>query len=143
MIIRGLLMVAALFLAGCQNKALISSIPGGESKVFEEPPYEVHGKTKYDQNWIDSQIEGGVAAYGWRRPSARPAEIDAPSAQVKHVATADPKKNPGILKRIRATVTGKSPAASPEPVPYVTEPLPPAAPPKPRSAVDELLYPTR
>jgi hypothetical protein len=121
---------------------MLTSIPGGESKVFEAPPYAVRGVTKYDQGWIDSQVEGGVAAFGWPRPAARPAAIE------KHPAIRPapaPAKKRGIIKRIKDRVTGKTPAI--EPVPYLA-PLAPAAvelrpaPPPPRDRVDELLRPT-
>ena len=74
--ILALLLVAPL-LSGCL-KTLTGSVAGGESQVFERPPYAVRGRTTYDQNWIDSQVEGGVAAFGWERPAPRPPQLDAP-----------------------------------------------------------------
>lgn len=149
--IKILLVFAALLLGGCQNKAFITSIPGGESKVFEAPKYEVLGKTQHDQNWIDRQVEGGVAAYGWKRPAPRPPEWDAPKQSgARKPAVKQSKQKPSILKRIKSKVTGKPVTASPTPpsVPYVDDSPPPKAeppapPPKPRRPIDELLYPRR
>jgi hypothetical protein len=129
-----------LLLTGCQSGKMLTSIPSGEAKVFEAPPYAVRGVTKYDQGWIDSQVEGGVAAFGWPRPAARPASLD------KHPAVrpAPAPKKRGIIKRIKDRVTGKTPAI--EPVPYLVPPVPAVepqpAPPPPRDRVDELLRPT-
>ncbi|MBX3514751.1 MAG: hypothetical protein KF750_14295 [Xanthobacteraceae bacterium] len=36
--------------------------------IFTDPGYAVKGKTKRDQFWIDSQLEGGYASCGWQRP---------------------------------------------------------------------------
>jgi rare lipoprotein A len=98
MIARILIICAVgLLLTGCQSGKMLTTIPGGEAKVFEAPPYAVRGVTKYDQGWIDSQVEGGVAAFGWPRPAARPASLD------KHPAVRPvpaPKKR-GIIKRIK------------------------------------------
>jgi len=143
MIMRGLLFALAVFLGGCQNKALITSIPGGESKVFERPEYEVRGQTRYDQNWIDSQIEGGVAAFRWDRPGPRPPELDAPANKMPKVAPA-PRKKLGVLKRIKAKITG-TPAQAPtmQAVPYLEAPPDPPPPPKLRRPIDELLHPTK
>ena len=144
MIARILIICAAgALLSACQGGKMLTSIPGGEAKVFEAPPLAVRGVTKYDQGWIDSQIEGGVASFGWQRPAARPAALD------KHPAIRPapaPAKRRGIIKRIKDRVTGKTPAIAP--VPYVppvatAKPDPaPEPPPPPRDRVDELLRPT-
>jgi hypothetical protein len=142
MIARILIICAAgLLLTACQSGKMLTSIPSGEAKVFEAPPYAVRGVTKYDQGWIDSQVEGGVAAFGWPRPAARPAALD------KHPAIRPapaPAKKRGVVKRIKDRITGNNPAIAP--VPYlppapVAQPVP-ATPPPPRDRVDELLRPT-
>jgi hypothetical protein len=134
----GLLAVIAIALGGCMQ-TFTGSISGGESKVFEAPPYVVKGRAPYDQNWIDSQIEGGVAAFGWKRPAARPPEIDAPRAKRKVVI---PVKKKGLIKRIKDRVV----APFTKPVAPVVESPPVATPapqPKPRDPVDELLQPSK
>jgi hypothetical protein len=146
MIFRAIAIFFTLLLAGCGGGKSLTSIQGGESKVFEAPPYVVKGKAPYDQNWIDSQVEGGVAAFGWPRPAPRPPAIDAPRSKQK----AAPAKKPAhqsFAKRFKDRVTAPFQASPPvvasppvivAPVP-APEPLSP--PPKPRDAVDELLDP--
>jgi hypothetical protein len=101
----------------------------------------VRGKKPYDQDWIDSQVEGGVGGCNWKRPAARPASIDG-VADVRPAPA--PAKKRGIIKRIKDRVTGENPAI--EPVPYLAPPMPAVepkpAPPPPRDRVDELLRPT-
>ncbi len=130
------ILLSAPVLGGCWE-AMKSSVAGGESKVFERPPYAVRGKTPYDQNWVDRQIEGGVAAFGWDRPAPRPPELDAP-AGVRSKAAIPAKKKLGIFKRIKDRVA----PAPIEPTPFIMQQpvaVPPAPPPKPRDPVDELL----
>lgn len=137
--IRPLAMIACVaLLAGCQTDNP-GSIAGGESKVFERPPYVVKGKRPYDQSWIDSQIEGGVAAFGWKRPAPRPTSMDALPSSTMPVKAA---KRPGFIKRIKAQVwPTDAPAVTPTPV--APEMPPPFAsvqvPATPRDPVDELL----
>jgi hypothetical protein len=131
-----LLAVAALWLAGCQTIGP-ASVKNGECKIFERPEYAVRGKRTYDQDWIDSQVEGGVGGCGWRRPKPRPASFDAIVAP--KAATIAPKKR-GLLKRFRDRVTApwpNLPTAAVEPLP--AQPIVKAAP--PRDPVDELLFP--
>lgn len=149
------ILVASVVLAGCAHNPDLTSIQGGESKVFEAPKYEVLGKTSYDQNWIDSQVEGGVAAYGWKRPLPRPPEIDAGAAPVPRKAAPKHARKKSIFRKIkdrilpskkRKPVETVAPA-EPPPVPVVTVPDPvpppqPAPPPRPRDPVDELLRPS-
>lgn len=112
-----------------------ASVLGGECRIFERPDYEVQGKRKYDQDWIDSNIEGGVGGCGWKRPAQRPSALDAPAVQ-KPVAKA--KKKPGLIKRIKDRFTAPSPPI--EPTPYIMQPVIAIAPtPRPRDPVDELL----
>lgn len=124
-------------LAAC-GTSLPASVLGGECKIFERPEYAVKGKRPYDQNWIDSQVEGGVGGCNWPRPSPRPASLDVPTSDGP-IASA-PKKKPGIIKRIKDRIS--APASPIEPTPYVMQPVivtAPASPPKPRDPVDELL----
>jgi hypothetical protein len=128
----------ALSLAGCMETFKGGSIENGESKVFERPPYVVKGKRPYDQSWIDSQIEGGVSAFHWKRPAPRPASLDAPPSpkQVKAKAA----KRPGLVKRIKARVwPTNAPAVIATPVAPEWSDTQPPQPAAPRDPVDELL----
>lgn len=142
MIVRiGIVCLLALGAAGCAAKGP-ASIAGGECKIFERPEYAVRGKRPYDQDWIDSQVEGGVGGCGWKRPAARPASFDAAPAR-KPAPVAPPKKRT-VVQRIKDRITG---TPAPAPVPYVAAPIIPAvaAPkpaPAPRDPVDELLQPS-
>lgn len=133
-----------LLLSGCMQ-ATIGSVAGGECKIFERPAYVVLGKRPYDQDWIDSQVEGGVGGCKWKRPAPRPPELDAVPVKSK-AAAVKPKR--GFVKRITDRFKQSWPPAAapagPAPAPVVTpapvvEPPPP--PPKPRSAIEELLQP--
>ncbi len=135
-----IILAVASLLGGCASKGP-ASIAGGECKIFERPEYAVRGKKPYDQDWIDSQVEGGVGGCGWKRRAARPASIDG-AADLKPGPTSVKKR--GIVKRIKDRVTGQKPAM--EPVPYLA-PTPaaqpaPAPPSPPRDRVDELLRPS-
>jgi hypothetical protein len=108
--------------------------------VFERPEYAVLGQTRYDQNWIDSNTEAGVAACEWQRPKPRPQALGRP-AGANHAPAQ--KKRPGLIGRIKRSVApsdraqSNAPAVTPTPEP----PPVPAAPAKPRDPVDELLEP--
>jgi hypothetical protein len=143
------LFVLATLLAGCETTST-GSIAGGESKVFERPPYVVLGKRPYDQHWIDSQIEGGVAAFGWKRPAPRPAAIDAQRGPLKTKPASI--KKIGIISRAKTRLKSVWPSshviALPKmTVPAVEQPAPfepeRRTPPVvvPRDPVDELLQP--
>jgi hypothetical protein len=137
----GIVCLLALGAGGCATKGP-ASIAGGECKIFERPEYAVRGKRPYDQDWIDSQVEGGVGGCGWKRPVARPAAIDA--APARKPAPAAPVKKRNVVQRIKDRISGPR---SPAPVPYVASPVVPAvaAPkptPVPRDPVDELLQPS-
>lgn len=128
-----------LALGGCVTDGTGSV--GGSCAIFERPPYVVHGARPYDQEWIDSTIEGGVGGCKWERPAPRPAALDAPRAAPK--AAPAVKKNPkhGWIWRLprkaaAPVVEVAPPVAAPEP-----EPAPPP-PPAPRSLIDELLHPS-
>jgi hypothetical protein len=140
----GIVCLLALGAGGCATKGP-ASVAGGECRIFERPQYAVRGKRSYDQDWIDSQVEGGVGGCGWKRPAARPAALDA-------VPTKRPVTSPGkaevkkrnVIQRIKDRISGPPASA---PVPYVAAPIMPAvaAPtpaPVPRDPVDELLQPS-
>lgn len=120
------LSIAALFLtvalAGCAGTKLPASVKGGECRIFEPPPYAVLGKTTYDQDYIDGNVEAGVGGCGWKRPGARPAGLDAAPKTNKPSVHKASKKKPGFLARVKARVVGKPFA----PVPYIA-----ASPPAP------------
>jgi hypothetical protein len=127
---------ATVAIAGCAGTKLPASVAGGECKIFEAPKYAVRGARAYDQDWIDSNIEGGVGGCGWQRPQARPAAIDGKTA----VKPAAQKPKRGIVERIKDRIL---PAAAP---PTVAQPAPVEPPPllpRPRDPVDELLNPSR
>jgi hypothetical protein len=74
---------------------------GGECRVFDRPDYVVLGRTRtrYDQNWVDSNTKAGVAACGWQRPKARP-QVLGRSPGAKQLAPAR-QKRPGLISRVR------------------------------------------
>jgi hypothetical protein len=115
-----------------------ASVGGGECRVFERPEYAVLGQTRYDQNWIDSNIEAGVAACGWQRPKPRPQTLGMPPG-AKYDAPA--KKRPGLVRRIKRNIAPSANSQSSAPAPIPT-PEPPSVPTAPaRDPVDELLEP--
>uniref|UniRef100_UPI000550DACE hypothetical protein n=1 Tax=Bradyrhizobium liaoningense TaxID=43992 RepID=UPI000550DACE len=59
------LTLLGLLLAACGHGGP-ASIAGGECRIFEAPQYEVRGKRQYNQDWIDSQVEGGVGGCHWK-----------------------------------------------------------------------------
>ena len=131
-----------LLLSGCMQTATIGSVAGGECKIFERPRYVVLGKRPYDQDWIDSQVEGGIGGCKWKRPAPRPPELDVVPGR-KTVAPV-PVKSKGFLKRIRDRVLPpkvEAPIGVPPPAPVVVAPEPVAPPPAPRRPIDELLRP--
>jgi hypothetical protein len=124
----------ALVLGGCSFKGP-ASVQGGECRIFARPEYAVAGRTSYDQDWIDGNVEAGVGGCGWKRPAARPPELDAkPKAAKPTVHKA--KKKPSFLSRVRARVTGKPV----EPVPYIVATPPIVAEPKPEPAPRDPVY---
>jgi hypothetical protein len=56
-------LLGAALLAGCAHSGP-ASVSGGECKFLERPAYVVKGVRQYDQDWIDSTVEGGVGACG-------------------------------------------------------------------------------
>lgn len=146
-----LCIAVGLVLGGCATGP--TSVKGSECKVFERPQYVILGKTSYDQDWVDRQIEGGVGACKWARPAKRPASLDAAAPTV---VSSIPVKRPSFAQRVKARVKKvfhKKPVPVPaprpvEPTPPVVSPEPPRPePPKPpppkRDPVDELLHPDR
>jgi hypothetical protein len=125
-------------IAGCAGTNLPGSVAGGECKVFERPPYVVKGARRYDQNWIDGNVEAGVGACGWKRPAARPAAIDtadtipaAPAPQVSRArrymnALRHPIKTYKAHRAAKAGTVAPVPAPAPRPRPVA---LPPTIPP--------------
>jgi hypothetical protein len=112
-------------------------VKGGECRIFDAPQYAVRGKTGYDQDWIDGNVEAGVGGCGWKRPAARPPELDARPKAATPVSHSKPKKKPSFLARVKARVTGKPV----EPVPYiVAPPAPIVAEPTPAPAPRDPVY---
>ena len=130
--------VLALTMAAC-GTLRPASVGGGECRVFERPEYAVLGQTGYDQNWIDSNTEAGVAGCGWQRPKRRPHALGR-SAGAKHLGSAT-KKRPGLMGHVRRVVAPKVSAqfSAPAATPTTESPSVPAAPTDPRDPVDELL----
>lgn len=61
---------------------LLGACAKGEFQTFDKPgqvlpqaEYQILGKTKYDQAWVDKTIEAEVAGFGMKRPQARPASL--------------------------------------------------------------------
>lgn len=137
-------LLSTVMLAGCTGTKLPASVSGSESKVFEAPPYVVCGVARYDQKWIDENIESGIGAFGWDRPKPRPAALGPCAPPKATTAVPLPKRKPTVIQRIKARVTGAAPV---EPVPYIAQPValaPPAvpvAPAKPVDPLDDLLGP--
>jgi hypothetical protein len=151
----------ALALAGCATNPKPASVAGGECRVFERPPYVVLGQTNYDQNWIDGNVEAGVAACKWPRPHIRPDDLKTAGAPLQ-VAPA-PAQRPSIVSKLKTRVKAfKRKAAVPKPAPKrapppapapappspeppkvepAPQPPPPPPPPRKRDPVDELLDP--
>lgn len=123
--------LALLCLGGCATVPQ-PTVRSGECKVIERPQYVVRGLRRYDQDWIDSTIEGGVGACGWQRPAPRPASLDE-----KLIKKAVPHhKIKPWLRFLRAFHPKK-----PEPVAVtpIADPVPEPPAPAPRKPIDELL----
>lgn len=149
---------ATVAIAGCAGTNLPASVRGGECRVFERPQFVVLGKRRYDQDWIDGNVEAGVGACGWQRPKPRPASSDGGAAAS---AVAAPVKKRGLFgrakARVKAIIHREPPSAAPRwppspvrtfdaivtPPPAVASAPPPLPPKPPRSALDELLDPSK
>lgn len=121
-------------LAGCAGTPRPASVSEGECRVFTPPKYVVLGKTTYDQDYIDGEIEAGVGGCGFARPLPRPPELDA-APRKKHVAPL-PKKKPKLIQRVKESIwpTTQLPTIivdgppEPPPAPVVAAPAPPQDP---------------
>lgn len=137
------LLGASAWLAACQTTST-GSIAGGECRIFERPPYAVRGLRPYDQDWIDSQVEGGVGGCGWARPEPRPASVDAVGT-ISHRDVKPTRAKRSLLSRVRSALKRKprQPAAevppAPDPEPALPPPPPAQRPPPPPDPVDQLL----
>ena len=100
---------------------------------------QIAGRTSYDQDWIDGNVEAGVGGCGWKRPAARPPGLDARNADKRAVHKA-PKKKPGFLARVKRALWGSRSSRSKKKKkkkhPLAVEPTPAPAP---RDPVYELL----
>jgi hypothetical protein len=133
-----IIILLAPLLAACEFQTFKSSV-AGSCGVFERPPYAVRGKTAYDQNVADNFVESGVAGCNWKRPSPRPASLDA--APDRKVAPA-PVKRRSLVKRIRDRILPPK-VETPPPVVVAPPAAEPEPPPAPRRPIDELLRPSR
>jgi hypothetical protein len=70
-----LLASSGMLLAGCVTDGSFATLKGA-SNSFVAPKYQVLGKTRYDQKWIDQTTEAGIAGFGWKRPAKRPAALN-------------------------------------------------------------------
>lgn len=135
------LVLPLLAMGGCAHAPGPSSVAGGECKFLERPAYAVRGAKRYDQDWIDSTVEGGVGACGWQRPAPRPAGMDAQMIPVK-AKPAQKQKAAwlGFLHGLRKKPVAAPVEAAPATVEPETAPVPEPAPiPAPKRPIDELL----
>lgn len=131
------LLALAPLLGGCLH-TLGGSVAGTECKFLERPEYAVRGARPYDQDWIDSTVEGAVGACKWQRPAPRPAELDEPKAAIAPKVVVKPAKKPGVLGRIKAAWPVKQ-AVPVVGIPAAPESPAPVAAPIPCRPIDELL----
>lgn len=90
-------------LAGCAGPGKLQTFVGGTCQALPQAEYQIKGKTRYDQVWIDKTIEGEVAGCQWERPKARPASWDAtvvvpPTVTTPAVVTV---KGPSWLQKLK------------------------------------------
>lgn len=114
---RVLFLAIPLLCAGCASGGP-GSVRGGECRVFERPEFVVHGKRRYDQNWIDSNIEGGVGACGWQRPKPRPPSLDRPLRKAVPIVKAAPVPQRRFWQR-RSDVGSVQPLPRPPEAPQI------------------------
>lgn len=141
------LVALSVAVAGCASTQP-ASVKGGECRVFERPRYSVLGRTSYDQQWIDGNVEAGVAACRWPRPEPRPERLDAqaglpapvvvrPATRTEKIKRLFRRKPAAPAKKVDRLAVPDVPP--PAPAPVAATPPAPAAP--PRSDIDELLDP--
>lgn len=145
---RVMFLMLPLLLAGCASGGP-GSVRGGECRVFERPEFVVLGKRRYDQNWIDSNIEGGVGACGWQRPKPRPPILDRPIRRVTVKSAPPPPKRwwqrrrdvvGSVLPLPRPPEAPQAPQIQPQPLPAVLAvPIDIGQPLRRLDPVDELL----
>jgi len=146
LLLRSATLSLTVALAGCAGTKLPASVKGGECRVFERPAYVVLGKTQYDQDWVDGNVEAGIGGCQWQRPAPRPPELDAAPVTRQVPAAVKPKAKRKLIQRIRDGVWPRSNPAPVVVVPAVTPAPPPVVvaappPPPPRDPVMELLHP--
>lgn len=75
--------LAAFTLTACgpEREKPVASVKG-ECRVYKRAAYAYAGKSRHDQQWIDEQIESGVAGCRFKRPDPRPAAWDGPTYTV-------------------------------------------------------------
>lgn len=123
------------------------SVAGTECKFLERPEYAVRGARQYDQDWVDSTVEGAIGACRWKRPAPRPPEMDAASTPK---AMARPAKKRSLIHRVKDRIWPRTSVAPivVEPAPEIAvqqplptaEPSPPPQPPRPRTLIEDLLH---
>lgn len=96
-------MVSGMLLQACANNDKFASLtgPDGACSGFVAPPYAVKGKTRYDQQWADTQTEAGIAGCGWERPKARPLALDAKPVAAKPMYVKAPPITPNAQVKRR------------------------------------------
>jgi len=62
-----------ILLAACAKGEFQTFKAAGEA--LPQAEFQIIGKTKYDQIWVDKTIEAEVAGFGMKRPKARPANL--------------------------------------------------------------------
>lgn len=118
--------LAIAMLAGCAGVHLPASVSEGTCNIIPRAEYEILGKTRNDQRWIDDTIEGEVGGCGFARPLPRPASWDAKGTTTVTVAPAVATKRPGLVKR---TIAKTKALIKRTPVPGTVEPQTPVGPP--------------
>ena len=92
-------------LSACAGSDKIATFLGGACKALPQAEYQIKGKTRYDQVWIDQTIESEVAGCQWDRPKPRPASWDAtvvvpPTPTTPPIVTV---KKPSWLDKLKRT----------------------------------------
>jgi hypothetical protein len=130
---------AIVMLAGCAGARPPVSVSDGLcAGVIPRAEYEILGKTRNDQRWIDETIEGEVGGCNYPRPAPRPAAWDVATSSTAPVARPAPTKRPGFLKRT-VQKTSMLFHRKPKPSAGSIEPLPKEEPPS-RSAAGKLPF---